>query len=480
MGLEGIICKRADAPYKAGRAQSWLKVKCQGREEFVVLGWTEPEGSRTGFGALHLGFYDPAGALHYVGGVGTGFSGRELGRVRAKLDALEAGAPHSLLYAGDRPEAGIHWVAPSLVAEVRFIGWSGAGRLRHAAYLGLRDDKPASQVVRDVPDAEEQRLDLFAGAKRPRIVQAKMGARSAKAAVVAVAPRGVDRFEGVRLTHGDKELWPGITKQDLAEYWRAVAGHAVDGIARRPLALLRCPEGIGGEQFFQKHAGKGFPAELRAGEAGGAPYLSIDGAAGLYAAAQISAIELHSWGAALDDPLHPDRLVFDLDPGEGVGMAAIAAAALEVRERLAAAGLVSWCRTSGGKGLHVVAPLTPGADWAAARAWCRGFAEAMEREAPERYVASVAKKKRTGRILVDWLRNGLGSTAIASFSPRARAGAGVATPLAWTEVTARLDVAKFTLRSVPGRLAGLKGDPWEGFHDQHQALPAVAARKKAG
>ena len=492
MGLEGIICKQSDSLYKSGRTSAWLKVKCQGREEFVILGWTDPEGSRTGFGALHFGFYDNEAKLHYAGGVGTGYSNKELLQLRKKLDALAADPPKSLLFAGERPERGIHWVRPDLVAEVQFIGWSGAGRLRHGSYLGLREDKPAAQAVRDVPDAEETRIDYFGKDAASRIV--KVAARKpAPAKPVAVAPvekpaagtvtarapkQIADSFEGVRLTHPEKELWPGITKRDLAEYWRAVAGHAVPEIADRPLAFVRCPEGVNGPHFFQKHTGNGTSAQILGGEADGAPYLHIDDVNGLYACAQMSAIELHTWGSSLADPLHADRLVFDLDPGEGITIRTIVGAAIEIRDRLAEQGLASWCRTSGGKGLHVVAPLKTTANWDAVRAWCRAFAEAMEREAPDHYVASVSKKKREGRILIDWLRNGLGSTAVATFCPRARPGAGVATPLYWKEVNARLDLSKYTLKTIPARLAAQTADPWDGFDKCAQILPDPKSGKK--
>ena len=277
------------------------------------------------------------------------------------------------------------------------------------------------------------------------------------------------------LTHADKELWPGITKGDLASYWRGVAPHALPGIAGRPLALVRCPDGIGGPHFFQRHGHAGLPASIRAGESGGVPWLAIDDLDGLLAAVQIAAIELHAWGAAGADPLHPDRLVFDLDPGEGVAFPDVVAAALDVRGRLAACGLASFCRSTGGKGLHVVAPLTPRAGWDETRIWCRRFAEQMEHDHSDRYVASVPKARRRGHILIDWLRNGIGATAVASFSPRARPGACVATPLAWREVTPGLDPAHFTVLTVPARLARQRRDPWEGFTAAAVALPAAAA-----
>jgi bifunctional non-homologous end joining protein LigD len=473
MGLEGIVCKRADAPYRAGRTRDWLKVKCQGREEFLVLGWTPPAGSRTGLGALHLGFHDPDGRLQYAGAVGTGFSDRDLAALRRRLDRLAAPPPADLLAAGDPLDRAIAWVRPDLVGEVQYLAWTDAGRLRHATWLGLREDKAPDDVVRALPAPDAPRRPVFRPG--PAIVQTAPRPKTARSKAVvktAEAPATrTDRLEGVRLTHPERALWPGISKRDLADYWIAVADHALPEIAGRPLALLRCPEGIDGEHFFQKHGRPGFPTQIRTGESNGAPWLAIDDAAGLVACAQVAAIELHAWGAAGADKLHPDRLVFDLDPGEGVAMPDLARAALDVRARLEAAGLAAFCRSSGGKGLHVLAPLTPGADWDTTRAWCRAFAERMEAESPDRYVAEVAKAKRRGRILVDWLRNGLGATAIASFSPRARPGAGVATRLAWREVTARFDPAAFTLKTVPARLQRQRRDPWEGFAEAARPLP---------
>jgi bifunctional non-homologous end joining protein LigD len=475
LGLEGIVCKRADAPYRAGRNSAWVKLKCQGREEFLVIGYTPPERSRVGLGALHLGFRDHKGALHYVGGVGTGFSDHELASLSRALDGLRAPPPNGLHYADTPPDRRIVWVRPELVAEVQYAAWSGAGRLRHATFLGLREDKPAAEILREVPDPTAERHALRAAAAT-RIV--RPGQRIKERAMPTAPPRTVQatragrtELEGVSLSHPDRELWPGITKRDLAEYWLAVAPQALGGIAHRPLALVRCPEGIDGEHFFQKHGHQGFPAAIRSGEADDAPYLAIDAAAGLVAAAQVSAIELHAWGASETDPLHPDRLVFDLDPGEGVSFADVVSAAQQVRERLQRDGLEAFCRTTGGKGLHVVAPLRPQADWPRVREWCQGFARAMEADSPEHFVASVPKQRRRGRILVDWLRNGLGATAVASFSPRARPGAGVATPLAWREVTPTLDPARFTLATVPQRLAKHRSDPWADFAQAARSLP---------
>jgi bifunctional non-homologous end joining protein LigD len=491
MKLEGILCKRADAPYRAGRSRDWLKLKCAGREEFVVLGWTPPGGSRTGLGSLHVGYYDGEGRLHYAGGVGTGFSEQELDALRRRLDALAVDAPAEILVAGDPLERDIRWVRPDLVIEVQYTGWSGAGRVRHAVFLGLREDKSAKEVVRDVADPAAERTAIRPpqpadGAPRTRRRKAAVpplpppapappSGRSGKI-VVAKAPKqkGVV-VDGVALTHPDRELWPGITKQDLAAYWERVAPQALPGLARRPLAIVRCPEGIAGEHFFQKSGHGHLAAQIREGQGDGSPYLAIDDLAGLIALAQISAIELHAWGATEADPTHPDRLVFDLDPGEGVAFADVVRAALEVRDRLQRHGLASFCRTTGGKGLHVVVPLAPRASWDEVKPWCRALAEAMSQEQPDKYLPTVSKAQRRGKILIDWLRNGRGATAVASYCPRARPGATVATPLAWSEVTPRLDPTKFTLTSVPERIARLREPPWPGFEALAQVLPDLAA-----
>ncbi|WP_428485423.1 DNA ligase D [Rhodopila sp.] len=502
MKLEGIICKQADAPYRPGRGHTWLKVKCQGREEFVVIGWTAPAGGRVGLGSLQLGYYDEYGGLHYAGGVGTGFSDEVLERLRNALDDLETAPPKGLLLAGDDLERTIHWVEPKLVVETSFIAWSGAGRVRHAVFLGLREDKSAAEVVRAVADpAAEQRAvnpkPPAGSAVRKRLVitvppkrAASHGAPTppptphapARSSVIvtAKAPRArTETIEGVTLTHPDRPLWPGISKRDLVSYWQAVAPHALPGLAQRPLAILRCPEGVEGEHFFQKHGHGAMPLGIRDGVADKAPFLAIDGLQGLVAMAQMSAVELHVWGAIEADALHADQLVFDLDPGEGVTVPAIVAAALEVREKLEAIGLASYCRTSGGKGLHVVVPLVAEQPWDTVRGFCKSLAEAVSEAAPDKYLAHVKIADRRGRILIDWLRNGLGSTAVASFCPRARPGAGVATPLAWQEVTPKLDLAAFTLRSVPERLGRLKADPWDGFEAARRKLPAAPERKMA-
>ena len=347
-GLEGIICKQVDAPYRAGRGRSWVKVKCRGREELVVLGWTPPNGSRMGLGSLHVGYYDPKGRLHYAGGVGSGFSDDELSRISERLGTLAADPPKSLIVAGEALPKDIHWVKPELVAEVQFASWSGSGRVRQAVYLGLREDKAATEVVREPADPEAERKSIKPrapadGEKRgptvavpPRWTGPKYSEASSKSSKIVTAKAPARRsvtVGNIALTHPDRELWPGITKQQLAEYWSTIAEHALPGLAHRPLAIVRCPEGIGGEHFFQKH-GHSMPSAIRTGAADGQPFLAIDDADGLIAMAQMSAIELHAWGATEADPLHPDQIVFDLDPGDGVAFSDVVTAAIDVRDQL--------------------------------------------------------------------------------------------------------------------------------------------------
>jgi bifunctional non-homologous end joining protein LigD len=463
-GLEGIVMKRRDAPYRAGRNASWVKIKNLGRAEFVIIGWTKPAKARIGFAALEIATYDAQGALHYAGGVGTGFSDAVLASLRARLDPLALPEAPELIVSGQKPPRGITWVRPELVAEISFTAWSNDGRLRHPVFLGLREDKPARDVTRDHPAPHEPAARAFP-AKTSKIVMAH-----------APKPAGMD-IAGIHISHADRELWPGITKLALAEYWLSMAEVALPGIAHRPLAILRCLDGIQGEQFFQKHRGGFMPAPIRVASSDKQPYLAIDDVSGLIAMAQMSAIELHTWGADEADPLHPDRLVFDLDPGEDVAWTEIVQAAHNIRARLETLGLESFCRTSGGKGLHVVVPLARSADWPTAKVFCRGFAEHVSAEEPKRFLAHTKIADRRGRILIDWLRNGPGATAIASFSPRARPGATVATPLAWQDLTEHLDPKAFTIATLPSHISSRATDPWAEFGRTAQNLPSLTPKR---
>jgi len=488
MHLEGIICKRMDTRYESGRSRSWLKVKCVGREEFVVLGFTEPSGSREGLGSLHLGYYDGEGALHYAGGVGTGFDRKTLAALRRALDGLEVKTGFFIVFhAGEVPK-GIRWVKPKLVVEIQYGSWTPDKILRHSAFLGLRDDKAADEVVREAPESD---ADVGAPAivRRPgaRIVVAKKPPKRPAARGKATtskhrAPTIIDareKYEGdVRLTHPDRVLWPDakITKADLAAYWRTMANAALPHIAERPLALVRCPDGVEEQCFFQKHASPGFPKPIKTVRAGKEEVLVIEDVDGLVALAQMSVLEIHLWGSHLKTIEKPDQIVFDLDPDEGLKFARVVEGAHAVRQLLGELGLESFCKTTGGKGLHVVAPLKPVAAWPEVKAFAKVVADQLEESDPETYVAIASKRARKGRVFVDYLRNGRGATAVAPFSPRARPEATVAMPLAWSEVTASLDPRRFTMKTAPTRIARQKCDPWAGFFDSTQTISADARK----
>ena len=319
---------------------------------------------------------------------------------------------------------------------------------------------------------------VVAGHERPKPPAAGDAPRRPSIVVARPPAKARSLIGDVELTHPDRPLWPGISKQDLAAYWLAVAPRALPGLRQRPLSIVRCPDGVGGKQQFYQKSGHGYmPSQIREGHADGQPYLAIDDQNGLFALTQISAIELHPWGSTEADPRRPDRVVFDLDPGEGVAFAEVVAAAQQVRDRLKRLQLESFCRTTGGKGLHVVVPLRPEADWEVVKPFCRAFAETMAADEPAKYLAHLKIADRGGRILVDWLRNGLGATAVSSYCPRARPGAGVATPLAWSEVKPGLDPAAFTVLTIPKLLARRTRDPWADFDKVDQALPDLAPKK---
>jgi len=454
LGAEGALCKRADAPYESGRSRSWLKVKCTSRQEFVIGGFTAPAGSRQHFGALLLGAHDEHGALRYAGKVGTGFSAASLAELRRKLRPLEQGAS-PFEPPPPRSEArGVRWVRPELVAEVEFTERTRDGRVRHASFQGLREDKPAGQVTPEKP-------------ARTRRVSQRMAKKS-----------GVpDPAQG--LTHPERVLYPelGLTKRGLALYYAEVAPFLLPHVAGRPLMLVRHPEGRRKAGFFQKHPGRGTPAAIHAisvRESGGvADYMTIVDAAGLLGLVQLGALEIHAWTSRAPDVLHPDQLIFDLDPDPAVPWSETVATARALRERLESLGLESFAKTTGGKGLHVVAPIVPHADFDSAKDFARALVDELVARNPALYLAKASKAARRGKIFLDYLRNARGATAICPYSTRAREGAPVATPIAWSELSAKLDPQRFSVETVPKRLAKLSRDPWEGYAKLRQSLPAL-------
>ncbi len=448
--LEGIVSKRAAAPYRSGRGKSWLKVKCAMGQEFIIIGWQPSTVKGRPFSSLLVATRDED-RLTYRGRVGSGFGERELAELGPELKKRAVTKPAAADVPADiRRRA--KFVRPELVAEIAFRGWTDDGYVRQAAFQGLRRDRKARGVVREVP------------ADPPGVVTIDTG-EDADTVVIG----------GVRVTHPDRVFFPGrdITKRTLIDYYLAAADRILPHVAGRPLSLVRFPDGFGGDGFFQKHASPGFPdafkpISIREKEGRG-EYLYIEDERGLIAAVQMGALELHVWGAHVDDVERPDRLVFDFDPDETVDFATVKDCALEMRDRLAALGLVSFAMATGGKGIHVVVPLARHHGWDDVKAFAEAMARTLAAEKPERYLAEASKERRRGRIFIDWLRNGRGATAIAPYSTRARADAPVAWPLSWRGL-ARLRSAHAV--TVADAVALLRAaDPWQEYFAVEQILP---------
>ena len=442
-GLEGIVSKRRGASYAAGRGMDWVKAKCMKRQEFVIGGFTEPQGARGSLGAILVGVYEGP-RLRYAGKVGTGFGYAAGADLRQRLHALARNTSPFSDPIKPVPR-GVHWARPKLLAEVSFTEMTADGKLRHPSFKGLRDDKPAAQVVREVP-----------------------------ARVPDAAPAAV--IQGA-LTHPERVLYPdvGLTKGELAAYYQAMAPQLLPHLQGRPLSLVRCPAGTSKACFFMKHAPEGTaPAlrriALREKKAAGA-YLLVDSAEGLLALVQMSVLEIHTWGSTETAIDTPDRLVFDLDPGPAVKWPDVVTAARAVRERLRAVKLPSFLKTTGGKGLHVVVPLRPRVTWEVAFRFTKALAEAMMTDEPARYATTTPKAGREAKILIDYLRNQRGATAVAAFSTRARAGAPVSAPLHWDELDDFSPDQPFTVRSLPKRLARQKHNPWKAYQESRTSLP---------
>ncbi len=465
MNLEGIISKRIDAPYRSGRAGNWTKAKCRAGHEVVIGGWTRDGGHLR---SLLVGVHKDS-QLVPVGRVGTGFGRDKASTLMKRLKPLATDKSPFTGPSAPRGGADVQWVKPQLVAEIEFAGWTGSGNVRQAAFKGLREDKPARDVVAEQPaDAEETEV------KKPAPKRASAG----------------NVVMGVPISKPDKPLWPGgigaapITKLDLARYFENVGEWMMRHLEGRPCSIIRAPDGInGGQRFFQRHAMKGTSNLLSLTRVSGdhEPYLQVDRIEGLAALAQSAAIELHPWNCEPFQPETPGRLIFDLDPSPEIDFAAVIAAARELKERLEALGLVTFCKTTGGKGLHVVTPLAPGKrsklGWPEAKAFAQTVCARMAEDSPERYLINMAKKQRTGRIFLDYLRNDRLSTAVAPLSPRLREGAPVSMPLRWPQVKAGLDPMRYTMRTAPALLT--KSKAWEDYCEAVSPLePAI--RKLVG
>jgi bifunctional non-homologous end joining protein LigD len=442
-GLEGIVSKRKDLPYRPGRGDHWLKAKCLQSQEFVIIGYLPSTAATGAVGSLPLGYYS-SGKLVYAGRVGTGWSADVAISLRKELDKIKAGKPTLLKPLPTGADKGVIWAEPRLVCAIEYRAWSRDGLILHASFKGLRDDKAAQDIGLEAPQK-----------------------RSKLPIDIALA--------GVKLTHPERILWaePGLTKQGLAEFYAEIADWILPHVTGRVLSLLRCPSGTSAKCFFAKHPWAGLTGDVERVSVGEKePMLTIDGLGGLLNLVQAGVVEIHPWGSPAGDLEQPDRLIFDLDPGEDVPWSAVIAAAREVRGRLETLGLKSFVKTSGGKGLHVVVPVTPAAGWDEAKAFTRSVAEAMAKARPDLYVATMAKRARTGRIFVDYLRNDRGSTAVAAYSTRALPQASVSTPLAWEELSEGLRSDHFTVDNLRHRLEFLERDPWQGFFKLRQGISA--------
>ena len=453
LGLEGVIAKQIDAPYAPTRSRTWLKLKCSRRQEFVIVGYVKAEARRQGFRSLLLALREKGG-LRYSGKVGTGFTQASLRDIAAEMKGLVRDT--SPLENPPR-EKNVVWLEPKLVCEVEYTEITRDGSLRHPSFQGLRQDKPAGDVrrekaVRPPPAA-------------PRRARDKGRAPSAPGdAVVA----------GVAISHPERvmDARSGITKLELARYYERVADSFLAYATDRPMALVRCPQGDAHQCFFQKHAMARLSGEVKRGRAAGQEMLYVQSVAGLLSLVQFNCIEFHGWGARRPAMDKPDWVIFDLDPDESLPFATVVEAAHEVRDALARIDLVSFVKTTGGKGLHVVVPIRPRSGWAEVKGFSQTIATALAQQRPDRYVATMSKAKRTGRIFVDYLRNGEGATAILPYSARTRPGATVAVPVAWKDL-AKLDPREFRVENAQAWLGRRRRDPWADLLSTQQDLPRI-------
>ncbi len=460
LGLEGIIGKRRDSPYSAMRSSDWIKLKCSQRQEFVIAGYTDPKGGRTGLGALLLGVHDQTGALRYAGKVGTGFDDIKLATIHRQLLSLHT--TRSPFAKGDRIPGKPHWVLPKLVAEVRFANWTRGGHIRHASFHALRSDKSAKQVLREHP--------------KPPSTSAEGSQTKGDDALA--------RSIGLKVTHPKRIIDPstGINKLELVSYYELVGKLMMEHLDKRPVSLVRAPDSVGGALFFQKHAETerlpGVVALDRSLEPEHAPMLAIEAPKGLLSAAQWGVVEFHSRNAVTSAFETPDRIVFDLDPGEGVHWHSVIEAAEIMHGFLRTLKLNSFLKTSGGKGLHIVLPIRPLYDWDTVKAFSKAIVLHLARVIPDRFVAVSGPRNRVGKIFIDYLRNGRAATTAVAWSARARPGMGISVPISWSELPMLRSADQWTVRNVQTRLA-VGNAAWSGYRKSARDISAAMKRISA-
>jgi bifunctional non-homologous end joining protein LigD len=482
-GLEGVVSKRRDRPHRAGRAPDWQKSKCRKQADLVVGGFTPPQGSRQGFGALVLGYFNADGTLACAGKVGSGFDESALAELKARLDELAQTQNPFCDLPRSKIDRGTRWVKPKLMARVEFSNWTDEGILRHPTFQGLREDASPGTVTRY---GLEREVGL---PPRPVPADPAVPAPAARNETAPPPPppvgRGklrrshLDQLANVQLSNPKRILYPdvGVTKLDLATYFVEIADWILPHLVDRPLTIVRCPDGITGEHFYQKHGASAVPEavdriQIDTSE-GKKQHLYVKDLAGLVSLAQISTLELHVWGSRIDRLDQPDRIVFDLDPSPEVGWPDVIACAFRLRQLLVELGLSSFVKTSGGKGLHVVVPVRPRHGWEEALDFARSVVQRMARESPKQYTANMAKAARVGRIYIDFHRNHRGATTVAAYSPRAVGSAAVSAPVAWEELPLLSSADQFTIRNLRPRLARLAIDPWAKIGTLRQTIPPI-------
>jgi bifunctional non-homologous end joining protein LigD len=471
LGLEGMVSKRADQPYRAGRGPAWMKVRCEKRQEMVIGGFTDPEGSRHGFGALLLGVYERDGRLAYSGRVGTGFDDATLASLARTLAPLERKESpfHNPPTGSDA--RGVHWVKPELVAEVSFTEWTDDGTLRHPSFEALREDKPAKKVVRETPPNDR---------KSP----AKHTATRSDPQMSRRAAAGAHIVQGVQLSNPDKLLYPEakLSKEKLANYYAAVGEWMLPHLHDRPLTLVRCPNGWDKPCFYQKNADDSVSetiarVKIPGSDGGSSTYMMANSVSAIIALVQMGVLEIHPWGSRAKHLGKPDRLIFDFDPEDSVTWKEVKDAVLVLKTLLEKIGLAPFLKTTGGKGLHVVVPIRPTVGWEDAKGFTKAVAELLERTFPDRFTAKMLKISRKRRIFVDYLRNAEGATAVGAYSTRARANAPVSMPIGWDELSRDVRYDYFNVANVPKRLQKLKRDPWRDIEKSAMTLDKAIMSK---